>query len=83
MVLLVPTSLKSVDASNRKTSLDFRPVLRLDGSVPTNIFNLKCATWTTVDGLDYGGISLDLLIFEGPIRRSSIPVIQTILKKVD
>jgi len=86
LALLVPTGLTSVDTSNGQQSLAFRPVLGFDGPVPTNIFNLNCATWTTVDGLDYGGVSLDLFVFtvdEGnQVIEVSIPVLQATLKRV-
>lgn len=87
LVLLVPSSLTPFDASNGETTMAFRLVLGFDGPAPTNVFNLNCATWTTVDGLDYGGVSLDLLVFtvdEGrQVIKVSIPVLRSTLKRVE
>jgi hypothetical protein len=86
LVLLVPTGLKSIDMSNGQTTMGFRLILGFDGPVPTNIFNLNCATWTTVDGLDYGGVSLDLFTFTvdetDQVVEMGIPVLQSTLKRV-
>jgi hypothetical protein len=57
---LVPVNTNSGDAN----SFPFRAVLGFEGSPPSNVFNLNCATWTTVDALNYGGVPLDLFVFQ-------------------
>jgi hypothetical protein len=63
--------------SGDATSLPFRAVWGFEGSPPSNVFNLNCATWTTVDALNYGGVPLDLLVFEvngsGVVTGLSLP----------
>jgi hypothetical protein len=66
-------------------SLPFRAVLGFGGPAPSNVFNLNCATWTTVDALNYGGVPLDLFVFQvdggGAVTGLSLPVLQIALGK--
>jgi hypothetical protein len=80
---LVPVNTDSGDA----TSSPFRAVLGFESPAPSNVFNLNCATWTTVDALNYGGVPLDLFVFQvdgdGVVTGLSLPVLQVTLGKVD
>lgn len=84
---LVPVNLQSVDAETNTTSLPFRAVLGFAGLAPSNVFNLNCATWTTIDALNYGGMPLDLFIFqengEGGVTGLSLPALRVALGRVD
>jgi hypothetical protein len=69
----VPVNTNSGDAN----SFPFRAVLGFEGSPPSNVFNLNCAAWTTVDALNYGGVPLDLFVFQvdgdGVVTGLSLP----------
>ena len=84
---LMPVNLQSVDAETNITSLPFRAVLGFEEPAPTNVFNLNCATWTTVDALNYGGLPLDLFIFQvngtGEVTGLSLPALRVTLGRED
>lgn len=80
---LVPAGLESFNASSGLTSRAFRAIFSFDGPVPTNVFDLNCATWTTSDALNYGGLPLDLFVFElndgGIVQNVNMPSLHATL----
>lgn len=84
---LMPVNLRSVDAEAKITSLPFRAVLGFAGPAPSNVFSLNCATWTTVDALNYGGLPIDLFVFQangsGQVTGLSLPALRVTLGRVE
>jgi len=79
-VRLVPTGLQEVDEATGMTSVAFRAVFGFQGTPSGNVFDLNCATWTTVDALAYAGLSIDQFIFQvdgdGKVMGLSLPALK-------
>jgi len=85
LVRLMPSNTDSFDANANTMRMPFRVVLGFEGAAPSNVFNLNCATWTTVDALNYGGVPLDQFMFlvdgDGDVTGLSLPALRLTLGK--
>lgn len=84
---LVPSGYESFDNATGITGMPFVAVLGFSGEKPTNVFDLNCATWTTVDALVYGGEPVDLMVFgvngTGEVVSVEVPALRVTLAKVN
>lgn len=76
---LVPTDLEDGNGGRA-----FRSVFGYQATTASgngSPFDLSCATWTTVDALTYGGVSLDLFVFQTEGESVEIPALQVTLRR--